>query len=632
MTDQPSHDLKQELYEQVRHDSGEPTDLTSLKLAEDELRTWAHLFEDAKWGIAISSQDGQKLAAVNRAFAQMHGYTTEELRDRPIIELFAEPFRSQLGMQLECAHGRGQFSLEAEHVRKDGTRFPVRINITSVKDRHRTPQYRAVHVEDITQQRLQEAALQSANLSRDVLDRLLEGCQVIDFEFRYLYLNDLVVTQARRPKAALLGRTMMECYPGIEDTPLFVVIRRCMSQRTVERFENDFTFPDGAQICFELRMIPVPQGLCILSLDVTERRNRLAAIVHDSDDAIIGRRIDGVVTNWNRSAERMFGYSAHEMIGRSIDALFLPERAALEAQLAERLIRGEHISHFETKYLRKNGKELEVSVTLSPIRSVDGEIIGVSKIARDISELKRIQLQLVRAKEATEAVNRELEAFTYSVAHDLRAPLRSIDGFSQALLEDCHDKLDDEGKRYLRYVRESAQLMAQLINDLLELSRVTRSELWQQPVNLSVLAATVVNRLRQREPHRRVDVQIQPGMTTVGDPRLLTIMLDNLLGNAWKFTSKRAQAQIEFGVTEGSANPRSYFVRDNGAGFDMRYVHKLFGAFARLHGAHEFEGTGIGLATVQRIILRHGGRVWAEGKVNEGATFYFTIPPKESAT
>lgn len=236
---------------------------------------------------------------------------------------------------------------------------------------------------------------------------------------------------------------------------------------------------------------------------------------------------------------------------------------------------------------------------------------------------------LQRAKAAAEAANRELEAFSYSVAHDLRAPLRGIDGFSQALLEDCADKLDSEGKLHLRYVRESAQQMAHLIDDLLNLSRVTRGDLSYRQVDLTALVHGTVARLRRTAPDRQVELVVADGVTAEGDTRLLSIVIENLLGNAWKFTGKCAQARIEFGGIAKDGQP-VYFVRDNGAGFDMAYAAKLFGVFQRLHSPVEFEGTGIGLATVRRIVGRHGGRVWAEGEIGRGAVFYFTLGARPS--
>lgn len=251
--------------------------------------------------------------------------------------------------------------------------------------------------------------------------------------------------------------------------------------------------------------------------------------------------------------------------------------------------------------------------------------------AQELLARVRTHVQLARMRREwiaeLESANRELDAFSYSVAHDLRAPLRGIDGFVRILLEEKIEQFDDEGRRYLEVVRESAGRMAHLIDDLLELSRITRAELTREPLDLSCLVRQIATQVRQAAPERPLELVVQDGLRADGDPRLLRVALENLLGNAWKFTSKRPAARIEFGVTEheGAA---AFFIRDNGAGFDMAYAAKLFGVFQRLHGAAEFEGTGIGLATVQRVVMRHGGRVWANGAVNEGATFYFTLGPR----
>jgi len=244
------------------------------------------------------------------------------------------------------------------------------------------------------------------------------------------------------------------------------------------------------------------------------------------------------------------------------------------------------------------------------------------------AEIRALNLELEgRVRERTaqlEAANQELEAFSYSVSHDLRAPLRGIDGWTLAFLEDYAQVLDDQGRTYLERVRTETQHMGQLIDDLLSLSRVGRAEMQQEPVDLTALAWDIIGRLRETGPDRRVEFVVQEGMTAVGDPRLLEIALSNLLNNAWKFTGKRPAGLIEFGRIQLEGQP-VFFVRDNGAGFDPAYADKLFGAFQRLHKASEFPGTGIGLATVQRILHRHGGRVWAEAAVDVGATFYFTL-------
>lgn len=231
-----------------------------------------------------------------------------------------------------------------------------------------------------------------------------------------------------------------------------------------------------------------------------------------------------------------------------------------------------------------------------------------------------------------EAANKELESFAYSVSHDLRAPLRSMDGFSVALLEEYADKLDDQGKDYLQRVREASKHMAQLIDGMLELSRMTRTEMSRETVNLSALAETIFADLYKSQPERRVEFIIEPDLFVHGDVQLLRAAIENLLSNAWKFTGHCGQGKIELGAlplseTKDSSQPGpTYFVKDNGAGFDMTYADKLFGVFQRLHRANEFPGTGIGLATVERIIHRHGGRIWAEARVDEGATFYFSLP------
>jgi len=240
------------------------------------------------------------------------------------------------------------------------------------------------------------------------------------------------------------------------------------------------------------------------------------------------------------------------------------------------------------------------------------------------AEVFQSSQQVKAVNEQLQMANGELEAFCYSVSHDLRAPLRGLDGFSQALLEDYGDKLGGDGKNLLQRIRAGSQRMGQLIDDLLNLSRVSRSELHREPVDLSEMASDVATELRGLDPHRHVALRIDEDLKAKGDPQLLRVVLENLLGNAWKYTAKKSKATIEFGVDQDNGNS-SFFVRDNGVGFDMQYADKLFTPFQRLHAMNEFPGTGVGLATVQRIISRHGGRVWVEAAVNKGATFHFTL-------
>ena len=296
----------------------------------------------------------------------------------------------------------------------------------------------------------------------------------------------------------------------------------------------------------------------------------------------------------------------------------------------------------EQEYVTKSGSTAWVNVHATKLYNSHGRAVCNLALIEDITERKKSDQEIrqlndslerrvtqrtgeaAEANQKLESANRELEAFAYSVSHDLRAPLRSVDSFSQIILDEYSDKLDEDGARYLRRIRAGAQHMGQLISDLLNLSRVSRGLLTREPVDLSAMASTIVNELRDLEPHRTVDVQIAPGIQVNCDTRLVRVVMNNLIGNAWKFTGKREKACLEFGASseEGAV---VYFVRDNGAGFDMAYVSQLFTPFQRLHQTSEFAGTGIGLATVQRIVQRHGGRIWVDSAVERGATFYFTL-------
>ncbi len=245
-------------------------------------------------------------------------------------------------------------------------------------------------------------------------------------------------------------------------------------------------------------------------------------------------------------------------------------------------------------------------------------------LAQEISERQRVEKELRRYMSQLEATNEELESFSYSVSHDLKAPLRSLDGFSSAILEDYTDKLDEQGKEYLNHIRSSSHLMSQLIDDILNLSRIIRTEINLEEINLSQLAEEVASDLLRLHPERQVKFVIQPGLKALGDSRLLKLVFENLMGNAFKFTAKIPLAEIEFGARDNDGNPE-FFIRDNGAGFDMAYADKLFKPFQRLHSARDYPGTGIGLASVLRIIHRLGGKVRAVGETGKGAAFYFSL-------
>ncbi|MFY4729181.1 hybrid sensor histidine kinase/response regulator [Nitrospira sp. BLG_2] len=360
--------------------------------------------------------------------------------------------------------------------------------------------------------------------------------------------------------------------------------------------------------------------------DVTERKRaekstaRLAAIVTSSTDAILSKTLDGTITTWNDGAERLFGYQAKDIIGQPVTRLLFPDRMEEEEKILDRIRLGERVEQQETVRRHKSGLAIDVSLTISPIMDATGTILGVSSIARDITERKQ-------AERALRDANKELEAFSYSVSHDLRAPLRSINGFAKMLVEDFGPSLPQEAQRCLNVIQKSAARMGELIDDLLEFSRLSRSAIDRQAVDTRRVIREAWLELRRQDPDRSVELNVDDLPKCLADRRLVKQVWVNLLSNAWKYSRPRQEAKIEIGWHEDEQQPGSvvYWIRDNGVGFDQQYVNKVFGVFQRLHRAEDFEGTGVGLALVQRIVQRHGGRVWAEGRLDEGATFYFTL-------
>ena len=421
--------------------------------------------------------------------------------------------------------------------------------------------------------------------------------------------------------------------------------------RTDFGWEGDNRTLDGRLINVDLRWTAVPghentlSKVIVSMIDITERihaegalrkaleelemqvQQRTAALsqsnmllqtlLDNTPDQIYFKDAESRFIRNSRAQAAALGLSdPSEVVGKT-DFDFFPHAQRSYDEEQEIIRSGKLQVDFEEQVVWPDGHETWVSTTKVPLRDREDKIIGTFGISRDITGRKRNEEALRKARD-------ELEAFSYSVSHDLRAPLRGIDGWSLALLEDYGGRLDEQGQEYIKRVRAEAQHMDQLIDDLLQLSRITRAEMHSDRVDLSASARSIAARLQEGEPQRRVEFIIQDGLSTMGDAHLLDVMLTNLLSNAFKFTGKVADARIEFGQMDMEGQ-RVFFVRDNGAGFDMAYAKKLFGAFQRMHKASEFPGTGIGLATVQRIINRHGGSVWAESVVNQGATFFFTL-------
>jgi PAS domain S-box-containing protein len=368
-----------------------------------------------------------------------------------------------------------------------------------------------------------------------------------------------------------------------------------------------------------------------VNLRISESNSRdTAELLELTHDAVYVRSLTGEILFWNHGAELLYDWKKAEARGKLahelLQTVFPKPLPQVQSDVFEK-----GCWEGELLHTCRDGHKVVVSSRWTPRLDPAGQPMAIVISNRDITQRKRYEVELEdRTREisrfnvALVDANKELESFSYSVSHDLRAPLRAIDGFSHTLLENYKEKLDDTGKDYLSRIRSATQRMGLLIDDLLNLSRVSRGPVRLQPLDLSALASSITSDLQRAQPGRHVALQIEAGLDANADPGLLRIVLENLLGNAWKFTSKLPLAHINFGKTHLNGNS-AFFVRDDGAGFDPAYADRLFGAFQRLHTAAEFPGTGIGLATVQRIVRRHGGRLWAESAPNQGATFYFTL-------
>ena len=499
-----------------------------------------------------------------------------------------------------------------------------------------------------SESRQRAAYLELAAVQRSAPVMLL----VVDHALRVRKANDLAAGFAAQSPSGMLG-----VGPGCPESPIREVVSDTLrSGRPHSGIETwvPVSVDGGRQTrCLQVSTVPMQVGgdaatALICAQDITERKQtqedlrrqrdllqRQAGLIDLSHDAIIVQDPNRVITAWNEGAHEIYGWTAAEAAGKVTDELF--QTGATSTALNEKLGRDGRWDG-ELGHSRRDGTRLIVDSRQVLLRDPDGNAAAILEINRDITkrkhaeeEVQRLTAELerrVRDRTAQlEAANKELESFAYSVSHDLRAPLRGIDGWSLALVEDYGAQLSADAQRCLETVRSEAQRMGRLIDDLLRLSRVTRAPIERARLDLSALARSIAGNLLEIQAGRRIEIDIQPELMAWGDASLLEVALTNLLNNAAKFTGKQPQGRIEVGQTESC--PAAFYVRDNGAGFDMAYAHTLFAPFQRLHRTSEFPGTGVGLATVQRIVNRHGGQVWAEAQVGRGATFYFTLGVKD---
>jgi PAS domain S-box-containing protein len=596
----------------------------------------ADFIKDGLW--SVDSQGC--ITYLNEAIAKILKAPAEEIMGRPIFDFIFEEDREHakriLAQQRDGKHGFDH--LDFRFRAADGSAVWAHCRPSPILDSNGQFAGAIAIVEDIAST---EEAVEARELAAAIIDSSDDAIITKSLEGTIKSWNRGAERIFGYTAAEAIGESILMLLPRDRETEEAEILVLLREGKRVDHYITIRKRKDGALIDMSVTVSPLRNasgkivGATKIAREITDQkrkadaRSHLASIVESTDDAIVSKTTTGIIETWNRGAEKVFGYTAEEAIGKPILMIVPSDRKYEEADILSRICRGERVDHFETVRVRKDGTFVDVSVTISPILNEVGDVIGASKIARDISAEKRakenMQIELDKlVKERTvqfEKANKEMEGFTYSVSHDLRGPLRSIVSSCMILREDFGPQLPAEAQDELAKQAKAAKRMADLIDDLLKLSRLTRQEIRKTNLNLTEIAEEISTELKHGGS--ACNIKIQKGMETYGDPPTIKLLLTNLMENACKFSGQ--EGSVEIGRSDGY-----FFVRDHGIGFDQQYEEKMFLPFERLVLDRDYPGTGIGLANVRRIADRHSGRVWAESEgTGKGATFYFSLPEPE---
>lgn len=497
-----------------------------------------------------------------------------------------------------------------------------------------------------------ENSFELENCLKTILDTSLDIVVVIDPDGTILYINEQAAAPLKKPADHLIGDNLWECFPPDAAERRRIEIQKAVETKEPVRYEDR-----GESNWYDIVIYPVVDGdkkitrLVTWGRDITGYKKAELALKKERDFAeglietaraiVLVLDPEGKIVRFNSFLEEIAGYKLSEVVGKDWISSFIPERIRDEIRGGfQKAIGNSQTKGYINPIMTKSGKERIIEWYDKTILDTDGNVTGLLAIGLDITTRIKAQEEIRKFNEELEnhvrqrtldleAANQELEAFSYSVSHDLRAPIRRINSFCKILQAEHQFQLTAKGREYLDFIRQTTHMMGGLIENLLKLSRISRSEITFHRVDLSAMVQQLLHAMQQADPERKVKLKIQKNLEVEGDLHLLKILLQNLLDNAWKFSENRSTSKISFGCNRKSGR-KVYFIKDNGVGFDMQYVNKLFLPFQRLHDSGQFPGTGVGLAIVKRIIKRHGGEIWIEGEPDAGTTVNFTLPDRKN--